>query len=123
MPFTLTRATSILTSNIASSYYIGLSTTTPNSEGGNFSEPSASTGYARQKIGELNASDGEISNKYIIFMFEAVDDIDDDITYFGVFSTATATTPHFYGALSTKLSVPSGYVPLIRAGDLVVTLS
>ncbi len=123
MPFTVAQANSILSSSFSSNSYIGLSTTTPTSIGGNFSEPSASTGYARQKLGDMTVSGGEITNKYIIFMFEAVDDIDDDITYFGVFSTATATTPHFYGALSTKLSVPSGYVPLIRAGDLVVTLS
>ena len=121
MPFTPAKATSILTSNIAPSHYIGLSTTTPTATGGNFTEPSSSTGYARQKFGDQNSGNGEISNKYIIFFFEALENCG-TFTHFGIFNSASGGTPHFYGSLTSNLTVNAGYVPLIRAGELVITL-
>ena len=65
---------------LASTCYIGLSTTTPDAAGANFSEPSTSSGYARVMLGSHNQtntqlmdapSNGSICNTsniiYIIF--------------------------------------------------------
>ena len=39
--------------SLASTCYIGLSTTTPDAAGSNFSEPSSSSGYARVMLGTM----------------------------------------------------------------------
>ena len=56
---------------LASTCYIGLSTTTPDANGNNFTEPASETGYSKVLIGNYNqsntmlmdaASEGTISN-------------------------------------------------------------
>ena len=48
-------------------YYIGLSTTTPTSNGTNITEPSSSAGYARILVDSLGASNnGRVENKNIV---------------------------------------------------------
>ena len=56
MPFTTSKATDILKSVIQTTTYIGLSTTTPTAAGGNFTEPSAASGYARSMFGQQDTS-------------------------------------------------------------------
>ena len=73
--FTTARASKILTDNIKSTTYIGLSSTVPNKDGSNFTEPASSTGYRRAPIGTLNTSkSAQIANDDIIFVFEALAD-------------------------------------------------
>ena len=65
--------------SLASTCYIGLSTTTPDANGNNFTEPASETGYSKVLIGNYNqsntmlmdaASEGTISNSSnIIFIF------------------------------------------------------
>lgn len=71
----------VSTITLASTCYIGLSTTTPDSSGDNFTEPSTDAGYARTLIGNYNqsstqvmsaASDGSISNTNNIIFFPEV---------------------------------------------------
>lgn len=120
--FTYTEAKAILTERITEDTYVGLSSTTPNKDGGNFSEPAKSTGYVRAKFGPLNTDKpAQIANKNIIFVFEALEDCG-SITHVGLFKSETAPTPFLVARLTAPLTVGAGYVPLIRANRLVIGL-
>lgn len=116
---------------LASTCYIGLSTTTPTATGDNFTEPSEANGYSKVLIGNYNqsntmlmeaASGGSISNtNSIIFFPEALAGWG-TITHFGIFTSKSSSTPIMWGALSTSITVPSGYIPIFRAGALTVSL-
>ena len=117
--------------SLASSCYIGLSTTTPDSEGKNFTEPSTETGYSKVFLGTYNqsqtqlmdsASSGTISNTSNIIFFPEATTAWGTITHFGIFTSKTATTPIMWGALTSSISVPAGYIPIFRAGALNVSL-
>lgn len=119
------------TVSLASTCYIGLSTTTPNANGENFTEPSESTGYAKVLLGHYNqsntqlmeaAADGSICNTNNIIFFPEATASWGTITHFGIFTSKTATTPIMWGALSSSIAVPSGYIPIFRAGALTVSL-
>ena len=116
---------------LASTCYIGLSTTTPTATGDNFTEPSEANGYAKVLIGNYNqsntmlmegASGGSISNTNSIIFFPEATASWGTITHFGIFTSKSATTPIMWGALSTSITVPSGYIPIFRAGALTVSL-
>lgn len=126
MPFTTSVAQAILAEKFSEKNYIGLSTSTPTAAGGNFSEPSASTGYNRAMIGTLDKSiDRQIANAEYIFIFECLADCG-TFTHFGIFTSGTPNTgtPIFYGELDNDggLPVRTGYVPLIRPHELIVGL-
>lgn len=117
------KANSILNDLFQKDYYIGLSTTTPNSTGGNVSEPSSSMGYKRVQLSVMGtASNAQIQNTDIIFFPESTGDWG-TITHFFVSSSSTST-PHYWGALTPEggVAVPSGYVPIFRAGALKIGL-
>ena len=122
--FTYAKALSILQTHIKSTTYVALSTTTPNLDGSNFTEPDTSAGYIRQKIGPVVSSgQAQIANQQIIFLFEATADCG-TITHIGLSDSEGRGSGVFLVAeLSPAVSVPSGYVPLIRAGNLKVGLS
>lgn len=116
---------------LASTCYIGLSTTTPTATGDNFTEPSEANGYAKVLIGNYNqsntmlmeaASGGSISNTNSIIFFPEALASWGTITHFGIFTSKSSTTPIMWGALSTSITVPSGYIPIFRAGALTVSL-
>lgn len=126
MPFTTSVAQAILAEKFSERNYIGLSTSTPTDTGGNFSEPSTSTGYNRAPIGTLDKSiDRQIANAEYIFMFECLASCG-TFTHFGIFTSGTPGNgaPIFYGELDNVggLSVTAGYVPLIRPHELIVGL-
>ena len=117
--------------SLASTCYIGLSTTTPDAAGANFSEPSTSSGYARVMLGSHNQtntqlmdapSNGSICNTSNIIFFPEATSSWGTVTHFGLFSNKTGGTPILWGALSSSISIPSGYIPIFRAGALTVSL-
>ena len=117
--------------SLASTCYIGLSTTTPTATGDNFTEPSEANGYAKVLIGNYNqsntmlmeaASGGSISNTNSIIFFPEALASWGTITHFGIFTSKSSSTPIMWGALSTSITVPSGYIPIFRAGALTVSL-
>ncbi len=119
--FTNDRADLILAQNITKDKYVCLSTTTPDDNGLNFTEPPASTGYVRRKIGPLNTSKKrQIANDDIIFLFEALADCG-SFTHVGL-ADGTTGKPFLVGEIKTPLTVTAGYVPIIRAHKLVVGL-
>lgn len=123
MPFTTSKSNDILGSIFTSVTCIGLSTTTPNADGSNFTEPPASSGYERANFGAINTSkSAQIANDSIIFFNEAVNSGYGTVYYFGAFASKTGGTPFFIGRLQNSISVPSGYVPIFRKNQLVIGL-
>ena len=125
------------TGNNKTYYYIGLSTTTPNPDGSNFTEPSIPDGttdddgkpitvneYQRVSLDGLMgaASNAIIKNTAIIFFNEAEHYGWGTITHFGIFTSKTGGTPIFYGELSSSVQIPKNYIPIFRAGKLQVGL-
>ena len=128
MPITRSKASEILNGIFQKTYYIGLSTTTPTATGGNFNEPTSSTGYKRMQLSAMgSASDGQIQNTDIIFFPESLSTWG-KITYFGIFTASSGSTaPIYYGEIKDTsgvlgVDVPQGYVPLFRSGALKVAL-
>lgn len=122
MPFTTSKANSILQSAIPSTCYIGLSTTTPTAAGGNFTEPGSAAGYARPQFGTQDTSiTAQIANGAIIFFNETLASWG-TVTHFGLFTSASGGTPFFIGELTAAMSIGSGYVPIFRKQALVIGL-
>lgn len=123
MAFTRAKASSILQNEIKSTVYVGLSTTTPTETGGNFTEPSSATGYARPLFGTVDSSkQAQVANGAIIFFNETLGSGYGTVTHFGLFSSATGGTPFFTGELTSPLTIGAGYVPIFRARQLVIGL-
>lgn len=113
--------------------YVGLSTTTPNREGLSYTEPPSSAGYARVLLGSSvsgasatqkmdNPALGAITNKDIIYFPEATGAWG-TCTHFLIFNAATEGALLAYGALTNEISPVNGTVPLIRVGDLDMSVS
>lgn len=124
MPFVLSKADSILKANITESLWVGLSTTTPNENGGNFSEPSASE-YCRVQFDDTfdTTVTAQVSNgKGILFYNETLGSWG-TITHFGLFTSKTGGTPIFWGKLTSNVAITAAnYVPIFRAGALKIAL-
>lgn len=120
--FTRSKATQILKDNLQGSY-VCLSTTEPDADGNNFNEPPTAAGYQRHNIGTLDTSvSGQVANKEIIFLFEAVGDCG-SATHVGLSESAERGKGVFLTAqLTAPLSITAGYVPLIRAHNFIVGL-
>lgn len=123
--FTTSKASSILQSVISSSKYVCLSTTTPNKDGGNFTEPSpTTTGYRRAPFGKVNTSiAAQVANDDIIFIFESTGACG-TFTHVGISDNSSVGSGVFLmGELNPSVTVEAaGYVPLIRAKKFVVGL-
>lgn len=125
------QATSV--SVLPSKCYIALSTTTPNADGSNFTEPEigSATGYTRSLLG-INGqsatyimgtpSEGAISNTKTIF-FPKAETSWGTVTYFGLFADETGGTPVFWGALDTPVEVLASYVPIFTPGEFSISLA
>ena len=138
MAFKLTAATSILNqltgranNGILASCYLGFSSTAPNDDGTNFTEPSGG-GYSRPLIGTSSQpatfkmgepSNRHIENDEIIYAPETTAQWT-DLRYWGFFTTATGGTPEIWGSLTGgPITIPSGYIPLFRVGEFGMTLA
>lgn len=124
MPFSATKAQSILSSNVGK--YVGLLYSEP-ADGGAVNEPaiSTTTGYARGIVQGWDTSKSrQIANNSIIFMFECLQDLctNGNFTHFACFSSATGGTPDYYGELVGEVNVRMGYVPLIRKHEMIIGL-
>ena len=103
--------------------YIGLSTTTPNENGGNFTEPTTANGYKRSKLDVMTAaSDGQTQNNDIIFFALSREAGWGTITHFGIFSAQYGGTPYYTGELTPAVQIPAGYIPIFDVGALKIGL-
>lgn len=109
--------------------YVGLSTTAPTASGTNFTEP-VGNGYARVMIGSYNSAttqkmstveNGETSNAEIIYFPEATGPWG-TLSYFGIFSAQTEGNLLAYGELANPIAPVENTIPIIRLGDLKVSL-
>ena len=118
------------TLNSTSSVFVGLSTTTPTLTGVNVTEPSGN-GYARvllgntsqaltQKMGEV--SNGHVENDEIIYFPEATGSWG-TITHFCIFDSASSGNLLAFGILSTPIQPVANTIPIIRVGELDLSLS
>lgn len=120
--FTPTAAQELLLSKINAGTQVGLSSTTPTSEGKNFTELSKALGYKRASFGTVNKTKpGQVANENIIFFFVALGDMG-SATHLGLFAGSAATEPFFVAELDAPLEIMENYVPLIREYKLIIGL-
>lgn len=109
-------------STIFQNSYLGLSTTAPDENGGNVSEPPKSAGYERHQLTALEMevpANGQIHNKLAIFMGESLDSWG-IITHLIVSKSKEGGTVIFHAPLNAPVAVPEGHVPVFRKGALIV---
>lgn len=130
MPFNKQIANQVLANNVGN--YIGLFTEAPD-DNGNYEEPTVDNsvtgsagGYKRGVIGSNGwdkSKDRQIANGDLILMFEARENLGNPtFTHFGLFDQESGGTLKFYGELANSLPVTTGYVPLIRAYELIIAM-
>ena len=108
---------------LPSSYYLGLSTSTPTVTGGNVSEPATSKGYARIQLTNLSApSNGVILNTADIAFPESTSSWG-TVTYFVVYDSSTGGNLLLYEPLSSARVVESGTTVAIKSNKFKLTLS
>ena len=107
--------------------HIGLSSTAPNRDGSGYTEPDVSTGYARVGIGMNTnfqcmekAKNGSATNDSTIFFPEASANWG-ELTYYLLFDAKDGDLLA-YGPLDDPISPEKGKVPIIRAGNLTMTM-
>ena len=125
MPFTLSKAHSILTREITKDTYIGLSTSAPTADGDNFEEPDPGVGYERVKFGDTYDSSvqAQVSNGNGIIFFNETTGPWGNVTNFGFFSSKTGGKPFFCGALTQSVNINAAeYVPIFRKNQLKIAL-
>jgi len=103
---------------IPTEYWIGLSTTAPNINGTNVTEPTSSTGYTRMKLDMLSApSAGVVTNTSSIEFNESTASWG-TITHFVIYDAQNGGNLLQYGALSTPRSVEPATLMSIKSGYL-----
>lgn len=108
---------------LPTSYYIGLSSTAPTLAGGNVTEPSSSSGYARVKLTTLSApANGVITNSGDITFPESTGNWG-TLSHFVVYDSATGGNLLMYDQLTSSRTVESGTVVAIKSGKLNLTLA
>lgn len=102
-------------------YYIGLSTTAPNINGTNATEPSAGSGYSRILLEHLSEpSAGVVTNEQAINFNESTASWG-TITHFVIYDAPTGGNLLMYGNLSTPRAVETGTIMTIKEGYLTLS--
>lgn len=119
------------TSIFSSATYLGLSTTAPTRDGKGYTEPPAENGYKRTALGisgQLSSQkmrdgiSGGTQNKETIYFPEATGSWG-ECTYYLLFDKAEEGNLLAYGELDEPITPVNGTVPLIRIGELQMTIS
>lgn len=118
-----------------SSSYLALSTTAPNKDGTNVTEPSSTLGYQRSALGGYsitnymgNPTYDASTGKYTItntkeIHFNVATSGWGTITHFAIYTSATGGTMYYSGQLTTPMNVTEGEVVVIKPGKITITLS
>ena len=116
--------------SFTNSIYVGLSTTTPTAGGGNVTEPTGN-GYARVLLGNTGQSltqkmdtpaDGAVTNKEIIYFPEATGSWG-TLTHCCIFDHPTDGNLLAFAELSTPITPTANTIPIIRTGELEISLN
>lgn len=103
---------------IPASYYIGLSTTEPNAEGSNVTEPSGDAGYARVQLANLSEPvDGVVSNNQDVTFDESTSSWG-TITHYVIYDQLTGGNLLLYNSLTTPREVEAASIMTIKSGSL-----
>ena len=102
--------------------YVGLSTTTPNSDGSNFTEP-VGAGYGRVSLASSSvswgAASGRLSSSQVEVLFPTPTGSWATLTHVGFFTAVSGGVLQAYEALETPRTVDASSVPVrFRIGDL-----
>lgn len=112
------------------SCYLGLSKQAPTEDGQGAVEP-VGNGYERVLLNSSNSSatghleigdDGKLTNKDIIYLGEATGTWG-TLTHYCLYSAKTGGNMLAYGELTEAISVETGTVPLIRVGEIKISIS
>ena len=117
-----------ISSSSYDSCYLALSTTEPTINNSNVTEP-VGNGYARISISKFMAAPAlssdstvtEITNNKEIHFNEATGNWG-TITHFALYTSSTGGTPLYVGALTQAITPTANTVPLIKVGQLKITL-
>ena len=112
---------------IPSSYYIGLSSTTPNPSGGNVTEPSTNqTGYSRVKLTSLSTpTSGAIINTTDVRFNESLKDwfpSGKPATHYVIFDAATGGHLLMYNPLIKPKVIEEKTIAIISSNNLHIKL-
>lgn len=108
---------------LPSEYYIGLSSTAPNTSGGNVTEPLSNSGYKRVKLENLSEpADGVITNEQAISFDESTANWG-TMSHFVIYDALEAGNLLMYDTLSTPRNVEAATIVTIKANSLTLTLS
>ena len=97
---------------IPAKYYLGLSTTAPDLDGQNVTEPATDAGYARVELTTLSApTDGLVTNQQAVNFEESTNNWG-TVTHFVIFDAAEANTGNLlmYGELTTPRTVETATI-------------
>lgn len=109
---------------IPAKYYLGLSTTAPDLDGQNVTEPATDAGYARVELTTLSApTDGLVTNPQAVNFEESTNNWG-TVTHFVIFDAAEANTGNLlmYGALTTPRTVETATIMTIKENYLKLSV-
>ena len=109
---------------IPAKYYLGLSTTAPDLDGQNVTEPSTDAGYARVELTALSEpTDGLVTNQQAVNFEESTNNWG-TVTHFVIFDAAEANTGNLlmYGALTTPRTVETATIMTIKENYLKLSV-
>ena len=109
---------------IPAKYYLGLSTTAPDLDGQNVTEPATDAGYARVELTTLSApTDGLGTNQQAVNFEESTNNWG-TVTHFVIFDAAEANTGNLlmYGALTTPRTVETATIMTIKENYLKLSV-
>jgi hypothetical protein len=113
---------------LPTTYYIGLSSTAPNADGGNVTEPSGSgSGYRRVQLTSLTTpTDGVINNSAAISFPESTSDwfpASAPAQYYVVYDAQTGGNLLMYNQLTTSRIIETNTIATIKANSLYLQLT
>lgn len=109
---------------IPAKYYLGLSTTAPDLDGQNVTEPATDAGYARVELTTLSAPlDGLVTNQQAVNFEESTNNWG-TVTHFVIFDAAEANTGNLlmYGELTTPRTVETATIMTIKENYLKLSV-
>lgn len=113
-------------SNAPATYYLALSTTTPDTEGNNFTEPTDPS-YARVAMTNdttvFLAAQGRSKTTATAVTFPTASTDWGMCTHFALYDVATGGLPRAWGELINAQDVAAGIAPSFPAGGIVISVS
>ena len=108
---------------LSANYYLGLSTTEPQIDGSNATEPPTSANYARIKLETLSEPTNGIITNTAAISFEESTATWGAITYFLIYDSLSAGNLLMYGSFSKTYHTESESIFTIKPGSLSLRLN